>query len=150
MFPNSVLTCFPVNTRSCAVADAAVSCNRNLSPNPRPNAKSDPSPDPNRRFNVKFYVTRQGWGNFINVGVLLILLCICDVQSSGKQNSHPNRLGTVWRLAFGLGIIPIIGIWLYRVFVLKVRTATLLLCYLTWRASLARPINQDLSRFDDP
>ena len=62
-------------------------------------------------------------GNFVNVGVLLILLCICNVQSIAEQTSHPNRLGTVWRLAFGLGIIPIVGIWLYRVFVLKVRAA---------------------------
>jgi hypothetical protein len=59
------------------------------------------------------------------VGVLLILLCICDVQTTAKQSSHPNRLGTVWRLAFGLGIIPIVGIWLYRVFVLKVRATDL-------------------------
>ena len=55
------------------------------------------------------------------MAVLLILLCICDVQTVHKQDTHPNRLGTVWRLAFGLGIIPIVGIWCYRVFVLRVR-----------------------------
>ena len=57
------------------------------------------------------------------MAVLLILLCICDVQTIAKQNAHPNRLGLVWRLAFGLGIIPIVGIWLYRVFILRVRSA---------------------------
>ena len=63
----------------------------------------------------------QGVGNFTNVAVLLILLCICDVQTIAKQNAHPNRLGLVWRLAFGLGLIPITLIWLYRVFILRVR-----------------------------
>jgi hypothetical protein len=61
------------------------------------------------------------------VAVLLILLCICDVQTIKKQTQHPNRLGLVWRLAFGLGIIPIVGIWLYRVFILRVCVAVLTL-----------------------
>ncbi len=65
-------------------------------------------------------------GNFTNVAVLLILLCICDVQTIAKQNAHPNRLGLVWRLAFGVGLIPITLIWLYRVFILRVRTLVVL------------------------
>jgi hypothetical protein len=62
-------------------------------------------------------------GNFTNVAVLLILLCICDVQTIEKQTQHPNRLGLVWRLAFGLGLIPITLIWCYRFFILRVRPA---------------------------
>jgi MFS family permease len=61
----------------------------------------------------------QGVGNFTNVAVLLILLCICDVQTIEKQTQHPNRLGLVWRLAFGLGLIPITLIWCYRFFILR-------------------------------
>ena len=67
-------------------------------------------------------------GNFTNVAVLLILLCICDVQTIAKQNAHPNRLGLVWRLAFGLGLIPITLIWLYRFFILRVRLPDLRCC----------------------
>ena len=85
-----------------------------------------PSLTPIATLTLTLTLLLQGWGNFINVGVLLILLCICDVQSSSKQNSHPNRLGTVWRLAFGLGIIPVVFIILYRIIVLKVCVGDLL------------------------
>lgn len=60
-----------------------------------------------------------GVGNFMNTGVLLILLCVFNVYTVSDQKKHSERLGGVWRLAFGLGLIPIVLIWLYRVFILK-------------------------------
>ena len=63
----------------------------------------------------------QGVGNFLNTGILLILLCIFDVTTVANQKAHPNRLGGVWRTAFGIGLIPIIAIIFYRVVYLRVR-----------------------------
>ena len=63
----------------------------------------------------------QGVGNFMNTGILLILLCIFDVTTVANQKAHPNRLGGVWRTAFGIGLIPIIAIIFYRVVYLRVR-----------------------------
>ena len=34
----------------------------------------------------------QGWGNFLNTGVLLILLCIFNVTSEARQAADPNGL----------------------------------------------------------
>ena len=64
----------------------------------------------------------QGVGNFLNTGILLILLCIFDVTTVANQKAHPNRLGGVWRTAFGIGLIPIIAIIFYRVVYLRVRS----------------------------
>jgi MFS family permease len=61
----------------------------------------------------------QGVGNFLNTGILLILLCIFDVTTVANQKAHPNRLGGVWRTAFGIGLIPIIAIIFYRVVYLR-------------------------------
>ena len=63
----------------------------------------------------------QGVGNFFNTGILLILLCVFDVTTVANQKAHPNRLGGVWRTAFGLGLIPIVAIIFYRVVYLRVR-----------------------------
>jgi hypothetical protein len=60
-------------------------------------------------------------GNFLNTGILLILLCIFDVTTVANQKAHPNRLGGVWRTAFGIGLIPIVAIIFYRVVYLRVR-----------------------------
>ena len=131
----------------------------------------------------------QGVGNFVNTGVLLILLCVFNVTSIANQKAHHNRLEVrpihgrqlllspatssgpanimellqeqsvhrtrkptdmgsevrllrrgsefatssarershgsgplaqgVWRTAFGLGMIPLVAILLYRIFVLR-------------------------------
>jgi MFS family permease len=58
----------------------------------------------------------QGWGNFINVVVLIVLLCIFG-QNHGAPYNH-SSLGAVWRLSFGLGLIPITAMLIYRIFVL--------------------------------
>ena len=84
----------------------------------------------------------QGVGNFVNTGVLLLLLCVFNVTSIADQQTHPKRLEGVWRTSFGLGLIPIVLILLYRIFVLRVPTppipawGMLLLVALDWRASL--------------
>ena len=62
----------------------------------------------------------QGVGNFVNTGVLLILLCIWDVYTVANQTNHANRLGGVWRTAFGIGLVPIVAIIFYRVVYLRV------------------------------
>ena len=62
----------------------------------------------------------QGVGNFVNTGLLLILLCVFGVTGTASQKSHPNRLGGVWRTAFGLGLIPIVLILFYRIVYLRV------------------------------
>jgi hypothetical protein len=67
----------------------------------------------------------QGVGNFLNTGILLILLCIFDVTTVANQKAHPNRLGGVWRTAFGIGLIPIVAIIFYRVVYLRV---SILIC----------------------
>lgn len=64
----------------------------------------------------------QGVGNFFNTGILLILLCVFNVTTVANQKSKHNRLGGVWRTAFGLGLIPIVFMIFYRVVYLRVRT----------------------------
>lgn len=59
-------------------------------------------------------------GNFVNTGLLLILLAVFNVTTVANQKKHKNRLGGVWRTAFGLGLIPICLILFYRVVFLKV------------------------------
>lgn len=65
----------------------------------------------------------QGVGNFVNTGILLILLCVFNVTTVANQEEHTNRLGGVWRTAFGLGLIPIVLIIFYRTIYLKVPCA---------------------------
>jgi len=61
----------------------------------------------------------QGVGNFVNTGILLILLCVFNVTTVAEQKAKPNSLGGVWRTAFGLGLIPIVFMIFYRVVYLK-------------------------------
>lgn len=59
---------------------------------------------------------QQGWGNFINTAVLILLMLIFH------QNHPPysrSGLGAVWRVSFGIGLIPVTGMLLYRLFGLK-------------------------------
>jgi hypothetical protein len=57
----------------------------------------------------------QGWGNFVNTTVLIVLLSI----KNGKYVYAVHRIDTVWRLSFALGLIPIAFMIFYRVFRLK-------------------------------
>lgn len=61
-----------------------------------------------------------GVGNFVNTALLLILLAVFNVTTVANQKKNPNRLGGVWRTAFGLGLIPIVLILFYRIVFLKV------------------------------
>ena len=58
----------------------------------------------------------QGWGNFINTAVICILLAIF-----GQTGKHYNNrsLEAVWRLSFGLGLIPVTAMLIYRLFFLQ-------------------------------
>ena len=58
----------------------------------------------------------QGWGNLVNTAVLCILLVIFG-QTTSNYNNH--SLDAVWRISFGLGLIPITGMLLYRLFFLQ-------------------------------
>ncbi|KAK9812798.1 hypothetical protein WJX72_004025 [[Myrmecia] bisecta] len=60
----------------------------------------------------------QGWGNFINTIVLIILLCIFGENHKATATNPYNQsdLGAVWRLSFGIGLIPVTLMLLYRIF----------------------------------
>jgi hypothetical protein len=58
----------------------------------------------------------QGWGNLVNTAVLCILLAAFG-QTSSKYNH--NSLNAVWRISFGIGLIPVTTMLLYRLFFLQ-------------------------------
>lgn len=58
----------------------------------------------------------QGWGNLVNTAVLCALLAIFH-QTGNKYNHH--ALDAVWRISFGLGLIPVTGMLIYRLFFLQ-------------------------------
>ncbi|CAK0752621.1 hypothetical protein CVIRNUC_002160 [Coccomyxa viridis] len=60
--------------------------------------------------------TMQGWGNLVNTAVLCALLAIFH-QTGNKYNHH--ALDAVWRISFGLGLIPVTGMLIYRLFFLQ-------------------------------
>ena len=58
----------------------------------------------------------QGWGNLVNTAILCILLAIFG-QTGSKYNHF--ALDAVWRISFGLGLIPVTGMLVYRLFFLQ-------------------------------
>ena len=58
----------------------------------------------------------QGWGNLVNTAVLCALLAIFG-QTGSKYNHY--ALDAVWRISFGLGLIPVTGMLVYRLFFLQ-------------------------------
>ena len=58
----------------------------------------------------------QGWGNLVNTAVLCALLAIFH-QTGNKYNHH--ALDAVWRISFGLGLIPVTAMLIYRLFFLQ-------------------------------
>ena len=58
----------------------------------------------------------QGWGNLVNTAVLCALLAIFG-QTGSKYNHH--ALDAVWRISFGLGLIPVTAMLVYRLFFLQ-------------------------------
>ncbi len=62
------------------------------------------------------YVDMQGWGNILNLAVLLFFL---GVQGqTGPQYSF-RALSITWRMQYALGLLPIIFMLVYRIFYLK-------------------------------
>jgi MFS family permease len=60
--------------------------------------------------------TMQGWGNLVNTAVLCILLAAFH-QTTSKYNHH--SLEAVWRISFGIGLIPVTIMLFYRLFFLQ-------------------------------
>ena len=58
----------------------------------------------------------QGWGNLVNTAVLCALLAIFG-QTGSKYNHY--ALDAVWRISFGLGLIPVTAMLVYRLFFLQ-------------------------------
>lgn len=58
----------------------------------------------------------QGWGNLFNTMVLIILMAAFD-QYGPDYSDH--RLNLVWRLSYGIGLIPIFFMLLWRIFKLQ-------------------------------
>ncbi|KAK9914956.1 hypothetical protein WJX75_002900 [Coccomyxa subellipsoidea] len=65
----------------------------------------------------------QGVGNFVNTAVLCILMVIYKVARPNHHNKKypypPNRLDSVWRTSFGLGIGVLLFILFWRIFKLR-------------------------------
>jgi hypothetical protein len=65
---------------------------------------------------VLTFTSMQGWGNILNLAVLLFFL---GVQGqTGPQYSF-RALSITWRMQYALGLLPIIFMLVYRVFYLK-------------------------------
>ena len=62
----------------------------------------------------------QGWGNWFNTMVLVVLLA---AFGENKAPYNQKQLGDVWRISYGIGLIPIIIMLVWRVFFLRVRNA---------------------------
>ena len=62
------------------------------------------------------HAPRQGWGNLVNTAVLCILL-----TAFGQTGTSYNRrsLDAVWRISFGVGLVPVTGMLIYRLLFLQ-------------------------------
>ena len=59
----------------------------------------------------------QGWGNWFNTMILVVLLA---AFGETKAPYNTKQLGDVWRISYGIGLIPIIIMLVWRVFFLRV------------------------------
>ena len=59
----------------------------------------------------------QGWGNWFNT-MILVLLLACFGQSAAPYQA--NRLNDIWRISYAVGIAPIITMLVWRIFFLRV------------------------------
>ncbi|KAL3162223.1 hypothetical protein ABBQ32_009926 [Trebouxia sp. C0010 RCD-2024] len=66
---------------------------------------------------VMLAYTMQGWGQFINLSVLLLLLNIFNHHGHGPYSGA--SAGATWRVSFGILIPVVLYILYYRVYVLK-------------------------------
>ena len=61
----------------------------------------------------------QGWGNILNLAVLLFFLAVQG--QTGPQYSF-QALSVTWRMQYALGLLPIMYMLAYRIFYLKEST----------------------------
>ncbi len=66
----------------------------------------------------------QGWGNWFNTMVLVVLLAIF-VENEPPYST--GRLNNVWRISYAIGLVPIIVMLVWRIFFLRVSQHMLLL-----------------------
>ncbi len=59
----------------------------------------------------------QGWGNWFNTMVLVVLLACFHENKAPYQTSH---LNDVWRISYAIGLVPIITMLVWRIFFLRV------------------------------
>ncbi|KAL0027711.1 hypothetical protein WJX79_010856 [Trebouxia sp. C0005] len=58
----------------------------------------------------------QGWGNWFNTMVLVVLLACFHENKSPYHTSH---LNDVWRISYAIGLVPIITMLMWRIFFLR-------------------------------
>ena len=58
----------------------------------------------------------QAWGNLLNLAVLLFFMAVLGQYG---PTYNPTRLSIVWRLQYGLGLIPICYMVYHRIFKLQ-------------------------------
>ena len=58
----------------------------------------------------------QGWGNILNLAVLLFFLA---VQGQTGPDYSFRALSVTWRMQYALGLLPIMYMLAYRIFYLK-------------------------------
>ena len=75
-----------------------------------------PSENPFAKSEV-LYV--QGWGNILNLSVLLFFLA---VQGQTGPDYSFRALSVTWRMQYALGLLPIMYMLAYRIFCLKEST----------------------------
>ena len=61
----------------------------------------------------------QGWGNILNLSVLLFFLA---VQGQTGPDYSFRALSVTWRMQYALGLLPIMYMLVYRIFYLKEST----------------------------
>ncbi len=61
----------------------------------------------------------QGWGNILNLSVLLFFLA---VQGQTGPDYSFRALSVTWRMQYALGLLPIMYMLAYRIFYLKEST----------------------------
>eukprot|EP00891_Asterochloris_glomerata_P008306 jgi/Astpho2/8306/e_gw1.00122.31.1_t len=65
---------------------------------------------------VVLVFSMQAWGNLLNLAVLLFFMAVLGQYG---PTYNPTRLSIVWRLQYGLGLIPICYMVYHRIFKLK-------------------------------
>lgn len=61
----------------------------------------------------------QGWGNFVNTCVILVLLTAFGQTAADSKLLSKDLLDLTWRLSFVVGLVPITFMLVYRLFFLQ-------------------------------